>query len=204
VQAIAEVTSSSITNVVAECAHQPQQKENRQKPRFGSFVCIESQTSDLRYLGIVYNITTAPVDSVHRTVAFGMTREELQKEQPQIFSLLQTNIHALLIGFITNGSGFGYLPPQPPDLHEFVYPATKEDLEKVVENFDFLRLLSGVNIVASDELIAAAIREAFLIHNKSGEFLLKAGQALAQLFKTDSERLLAILRRIQPEGMGYK
>ncbi len=160
-QAVAEITSSSITKIVAECSQKSQQNENAPRPRFGSFVCIESQTYDIKYLGIVYDITTTPMDNVHKTIAFGMTREQLQKEQPQIFSLLQTNIHALLIGFIRNKKGFGYLPPQPPDLHEFVYPATKDDLEKVVETFDFLRLLSEVNIFASDELIAAAIREAF-------------------------------------------
>ena len=110
----------------------------------------------------------------------------------------------MLIGFITNGRGFSYLPSQPPDLHEFVYPATKEDLEKVVENFDFLRLISEVNVITNNELIAAAIREAFLLNNKNREFLLKAGQALAQLFKTDPERLIAILRRIQPEEVEYK
>jgi hypothetical protein len=182
VQALAEVISSSITSIVAECDQRSLQKESISRPRFGGFVSIESQTSDMRFLAVVYNITTEPGDNVHKTVPFGMTREQLQKEQPQIFFLLQTQIHAVIIGFISNKKGFAYLPPQPPNLHEFVYPATKNDLEMIADNFDFLRLLSEVKLVASDELIAAAVRESFLIHNKSNDLLLKAGQALAQLF----------------------
>jgi len=204
VQVLAEVISSSITNIVAQCDQHLLQKENLSRPRFGSFVSIESQSSDMKFLAVIYNITTEPGDNVHKTVPFGMTREQLKREQPQIFSLLQTQIHALIIGFISNKKGFGYLPPQPPNLHEFVYSATKNDLEMIADNFDFLRLLSEVKVVSSDELIAAAIRESFLIHNKSSEFLLKAGQTLAQLFRGDSERLLAILRRIEPARMEYE
>jgi len=203
VQAIAEVISSSITGFVAECPHETDKKDCP-KPYFGSYVCVESSNANLKYLAIVYNITTAPADSVHRPVAFGMTREQLQKEQPQIFLLLQTQIHALIIGFIRDNKGFSYLPPRPPEVHDFVYFSTKDDIKKIGENFDFLRLLSEVNIIAGDELIAAAIREAYLINNKNQQFLLKAGQALTQIFKSDSQRLLAILKRIQNDSIVEK
>ncbi len=196
-QAIAEVISSSITSIVAQCSSDPSVANKR--PVFGGFICIDSQQTDLKYLAVVYNITTGPLDSVHRPVAFGMTREQLKQEQPQIFSLLQTDIHAALIGFIKGKKAYSYLPSQPPDVHDFVYAASKDDVEKIVDNFDFLRLLCTVNIEPVDELLAAAIREAYLIHNKNHQLLLAAGLALAQLFRADYERLLSILRRIRPQ-----
>lgn len=197
-QAIAEVISSSITSIVAQCSQD--QLPSNSSPHFGGFIRVDCQQSDLQCLGVVYNITTAPTDSVHRPVAFGMTREQLKREQPQIFSLLRTDIHAALIGFIKGDLAYNYLPSQPPAVHDFVYAASKDDVEKIVDNFDFLRLLCTVNIEPTDELLAAAIREAYLIHNKNRQFLLSAGEALAQLFRTDYERLLSILRRIRPQG----
>ncbi len=202
-QEIAEVVASSITSFVAECPKDAS-LSSAPVPYFGSLVCVDSQDRNLKYLAVVYNITTAPSDGVHRPVAFGMTREFLQKEQPQIFLLLQTQIHAWIVGFIRNGKGFPSAPPYPPRIHEFVYFADKNDLAKFGESFDFLRLLSEVNMGSTDEIIAAAIREAYLINNNDHRVLLKAGQALTQIFKSDSQRLLAILKRIQTVGIVEK
>ncbi len=201
-QPIAEVISSSITSIVAECP-QSAGKKNITKPYFGSFISIESELTNLKYIAVVYNITTASTDSAHKPIAFGMTRAQLLNEQPQIYLLLQTQIHAQIVGFIRNNQGFSYLPPQPPEVHDFVYFAEAADLKKIVDNFDFIRLLSEINVMANDELIAAAIREAYSINNNDKQFLLKAGQVLAQLFQSDAQRLLAVLKRIQPEPIEH-
>src|SRR5271170_7896744 len=92
--AFGEVVSSSITTVVAQVWQDEESRvEPIFKPRFGSFVTIESNDFALRTFGIVFNVITGSPDSVHKPWALGMTREQLRVEQPHIFSLLRTEVH---------------------------------------------------------------------------------------------------------------
>jgi hypothetical protein len=201
---IAEVIASSITGFTAELSSQivPESK----KPNFGSFIICRSETNNIDTVGVVHNVITGSVDKVHRAAALGLSREQLKIQQPQIFSLLRTEIHATTIGYLQNRKAFQYLPPQPPDVHDFVYAASEEEIIAVTTDFGFLRLLLDVSDIPSDELIAALIRQAYLVHSpvhdRDGEdgkqFLVLAGHALSQLFRNDYDRLVSILKKIRP------
>jgi hypothetical protein len=197
--AFGEIVSSSITTVVA----QVWQSENSSlepifKPRFGSFVAIESDDLALRTFGIVFNVITGSPDSVHKPWALGMTREQLRVEQPHIFSLLRTEVHAAVVGFQEGGAIYQNLPPQPPDVHDFVYPATVDEVLSMTQSFEFLRLLVHVTAVPADELLTATIREAHRVRGNDDRFLVSAGQALSNLMQNDYDRLISLLRKIKP------
>lgn len=195
--AIAEVVSSSITSVIAQTSSQDEGSPTS-KPRFGSFLTIDSGDSDLNIFAVVYNVITGAPDSVHKPLALGMTREQLRIEQPHIFSLLRTEVHAAIVGYEQNGIVFQHLPPHPPDVHDFVYQSSEQEILELTGRFDFLRLLMNVNAVPADELLAATIREAQQCTNRSEDFLILAGQALSQLLQNDYDRLLSMLRKIRP------
>jgi hypothetical protein len=197
--AIAEVLSSSITSVVAQTSS-PEDLDaiSSIKPRFGSFLTIECNDSNLRIFAVVFNVITGAPDSVHKPLALGMTRDELRSEQPHIFSLLRTDVHAAIVGYEQDRTVRQHLPPHPPDVHDFVYLSTKEEIIELTQTFDFLRLLMHINSVPADELLAATIREARESTDRSEAFLIAAGQALSQLLQNDYDRLLSLLRKIRP------
>ncbi|HEY9680208.1 MAG TPA: hypothetical protein V6C86_01290 [Oculatellaceae cyanobacterium] len=196
--AIAEVLSSTITSVIAQTNPQ-QELDISLRPRFGSFLTVATNDSDIRIFAVVYNVVTGAPDSVHKPVAMGLTRDELRAEQPHIFSLLRTEIHAAIVGYEQNGNIFQHLPPHPPDVHDFVYLSTQDEIIELTADFDFLRLLLHVSAVPADELLAATVREAQRAAAYPEPFLVAAGQALSKLLQNDYDRLVALLRKIRPQ-----
>ncbi|MCC7528598.1 MAG: hypothetical protein IT342_08760 [Candidatus Melainabacteria bacterium] len=196
---IAEVISSSITGVVAQClmSQDKDRMPETLKPRFGSFLRIRTG-GNVDVLSIVHNVITGSPDSIHQPWALGLSREQLREEQPHIFSLLRTEVHAVVVGYIDRGEVYQHLPPIPPEVHDFVYPASHEEIRKVTLGFDFLRLVATVTTVPQDELAAASIREAYKANGEEYSFLVEAGQALSHIFKNDFDRLVTILRKIRP------
>lgn len=196
-QHLAEVISASITSLTAEAGNSV-----TVKPRFGSFIRVDSPENALSLFAVVYDVITGPPDNVHKPSALGLSREQLREEQPHIFSLLKTQIHAQIVGFREEGKGeniiYQYLPPQPPEVHDFVYAAGVEETIALTEDFEFLRLLTQVNAPPADELIAAAIREAARARSQSERYLVEAGRAITQLFRSDYEHMLAVVRKIRP------
>lgn len=198
--ALGEVVSSSIIGLVAECwtTEGEDGLPSVHKPRFGSFLTIDSEETGLRIFAVVFNVITGPQDNMHRPSALGLTRERLKLEQPHIFSLLRTEVHAVTVGYKINGIVYKHLPPQPPEAHDFVYPTTKDEVRELSEGFEFLRLLTTISSVPTDELLAASVREAYEAHDKDYQFLIEAGQSLSHLLRSDYDRLLSVLRKIKP------
>lgn len=197
-QAIAEIVSATVHDLVAQRPVSNETDDQMSLPRFGSFVRVDSSSRHLSIIAVVNNVLTGPIDGVHRTAAFGLTRHELRVQQPQIFSLLRIDIHASIIGYLEKGQAFQYLPPYPPDVHDFVYHATTHDIDSVTRDFDFLRLLSSGPELPQDELLAAAVREAYLAKGQDMNFLLAAGEAFCQLYRSQYDRLVSVLRKIRP------
>jgi hypothetical protein len=218
---LAEVITASITTLIAETGNQIYQNQHHhqhgqktdaalRKPRFGSFIRIDSPENGLALFAVVFDVITNPPDSVHKPSALGLTREKLRQEQPHIFALLKTQVHAQIIGFRESAPNYDndesaiiyqHLPPQPPEVHDFVYAATQKETIRLTSNFEFLRLLSQVSSPPADELIAAAVREA--AQAREGEarerYLIEAGRAITQLFRSDYEHMLSIVRKIKPQ-----
>lgn len=179
------------------------------RPRFGSFVRADSPENNLSIFAVVFNVITSPPDSVHKPSALGLTRAQLRLEQPHIFALLKTEIHAQVVGYLDweTKEIFQHLPPQPPEVHDFLYSATEGEVLKLSSEFEFLRLLNGVTTVPADELMAATIREAAKARRGTADaksnsvadiYLIEAGRAISQLFRSDYERMLSIVRKIKP------
>jgi len=201
IEAIGEVLNSSVTTLVAQCWQKDAANGmlSSSKPNFGSFIRVDCNESKIEIIAVVYNVITGPLDNVHKPSALGLSRERLRLEQPHIFALLRTEIHAMVVGYIQGDRVFQHLPPQSPEVHDFVYPASDELITEFTKQFDFLRLLSAVTEVPSDELLAAAVRDAYRARKKNYQFLVEAGQALSYLLRGDYDRLICVLRKIRPE-----
>lgn len=198
---IAEIVSSTITGFVAQCRSQQSEDglNEAQRPRFGSFLRVETNDSHTDILAVVHNVITGSPDAQHQPWALGMSREQLRAEQPHIFSLLRTEVHAVIVGYLSGGRVNQHLPPLPPEVHDFVFEASARDIEKLTDDLDFLRLLTSIATVPADELISACVREAYRARGGDHKFLVDAGQALSQLFRSDFDRLISILRKIKPD-----
>jgi hypothetical protein len=185
---IAEVVESSTAEIVAEC------RALNASPPFGTFVRIVSEPVSF---GAVFNIATRSLDPTRRPTAYGKTEEELRLEQPQIFELLRTEFHAVLVGFQEGKTMRQSLPPQPPRLHSFVYASDKEEVRAFTSSPDYLRiLLNASGQTSSNELIIAACRAALTAHDNDPTYLIGIGKELSRLLPRDYERLNAIVRRI--------
>ncbi len=200
-QAIGEVLSSSITGFSAEAWLNHGDTENidaPKQPAFGSFLKSKSESRKLSVIGVVFDIVTGPQDLHHKPTALRMTRAELKREQPQIFSLLKTEWQIAVVGYSVDGICRSGLPPFPPEVHDFVFPLQDEELLQISENLDFLRMLANVPGVPTDELLAATIRFAAAARHNDYKYLVNAGQHVSQLFPNDFDRLGSVLRKIKP------
>ena len=197
--AVGEVLSASITEMVAACW----QDEDEQRaaphsiPRFGSFLRIESTEQNLRVFAVVYDVLTGPQDALHKPAALRMSRQELRLQQPQIFSLLKTELKAAIIGYEQSQKYTAGLAPLPVQVHDFVFFASPAEISAVTESMDFVRLLTRVSSVPNDELVVASIQEAYTARRKDYQFLVEAGQSLSQAFGDDYNRLTAALQKLQ-------
>lgn len=208
-KAIGEVLSASITGFSAEAwrdeslpaeerSGRTQRSESNHRPSFGSFLKSVSEDRSLTVYGVVYDIFTGPQDQQHKPTALRMTRSELQREQPQIFSLLKTEWRAVIVGYKDATRSECGLPPYPPEVHDFVYPLDDHELIEASEDLEFLRMLSSAPDVPADELTAAVIRNAVKVRSDAYDYLLEAGRHLSKLLRDDYDRLASVLRRIKP------
>jgi hypothetical protein len=185
---IAEVIESSTTEFAAQA------RDLHGSPPFGTF--IKSGTSPTSF-AMIYSISTGNSDPNRRPIAYGKTEEQLRKEQPQIFELLRTEIRAKIIGYRDEYGIQQLLPPQPPNLHSFVFTCTAEEVQAFTQRFEYLRTLLGIGGTLSDELLIAAIQQTCRCQAQSSRScLIRAGKELSRLLRDDYDRLESILRRI--------
>jgi hypothetical protein len=194
---IAEVIETSTTEFLAQCL-EPEDLKLAVMPTFGSLVRAEDEESGNQVLAVVYHATTAPIDSVHRARALGMSLEELREEQPQIFAMLKTEFKAAIVGFADpQGQIYQYLPPRPPQIHQGVYQCDQSEIITFSENLDFLRTLLQVQGAPVEALTAAAIREIHHIRQYDRAWLVTAGRMISLILKDDYDRLRYILSQIR-------
>ena len=200
-----EILSSSITEMVAACWQDQDgglPSDGGLLPRFGSFVRVDSKEQGLDIFAVVFDVVTGPRDSLHKPAALRLSRDQLRSQQPQIFSLLQTETHCATVGYRHQGRYHCGLPPLPPMVHDFVFKATAEEVVAITEGLEFVRFVSRITSVPNDELVVAAITEAYAARGNDYSFLVQAGQSLAQSFGSDYDRLTAALRKLRPQTAG--
>jgi len=184
---IAEVLESSTREIMAEC------RPDTSPPTFGSLVKIKGEPV---ILALVFNIFTYCIEPGRRPAAYGLSLEELQEEQPQIFELLKTGFQATIVGFYEKEVYHQFCPPVPPVLHSFVYNCTEEELRNFSEDKDFLRNIIAANKNQADELIISFIRQIREVYSPDQDFLIDFGKELSILLKDDYDRLKSIMKRI--------
>jgi hypothetical protein len=195
---LAEVVATSTTEFLAQCL-EPENLDFPLMPAFGSWVkSQQDENSNIVAYGVVYHATTAPIDSVHRAVALGLSLKELREQQPQIFAMLRSEIKVILLGFTMVGNIYQHLPAQPPQIHQAVYSCEKIEIENFTEELNFLRTLVQMNNAPVDELIAAVLRNVYQVRKCDRNWLVQAGRKLSLLLKDDYDRLGAILQQVHP------
>ena len=197
-QHLAEVVATSTTEFLAQCL-EPKDLDFPLMPAFGSWVkSQQDENSDIISYGVVYHATTAPIDSVHRAVALGLSLKELREQQPQIFAMLRSEIKVVLVGFSSVGNIYQHLPAQPPQIHQAVYACEQEEIENFTNELNFLRTLVQMTNAPVDELIAAVLRNVYQVRKCDRNWLVQAGRKLSLLLKDDYDRLGAILAQVHP------
>ncbi|MDJ0730397.1 MAG: hypothetical protein QNJ33_10445 [Crocosphaera sp.] len=203
---IAEVIETSTTQFLAQCL-EPEDLSFPVMPPFGSWIKSLDEESGNKIIAVVTYATTTPIDSVHRARALGLSLTELKEQQPQIFAMLKTEFKATIVGFESyqnaeNGNGYSlgnvyqYLPPRPPQIHQGVYRCEAAEIINFSEQVEFLRILLQVRDAPVDPLIAAAIRDIYLLRKGDKDWLVKVGRTLSILLRDDYDRLQYILTQV--------
>lgn len=184
---IGEVIESSTAQFLA------QSRELNGAPPFGSFVKAGPEPC---IYGLVFNVCTHSIEPNRRPTAYGKTEHELRMEQPQIFELLKTEFEAVIIGHHDGRTPRQVLPPQPPHIHSFVFPCTEAEVKALTGNGDFLRGILNGGRLPADDLIIAAVRNAWHARAYEMPYLVGLGKDLCRLIRDDYDRLSSIMRRI--------
>ncbi|WP_338038538.1 HAS-barrel domain-containing protein [Neosynechococcus sphagnicola] len=143
----AEVIETATTEFLAQCL-EPEDLRFPAMPPFGSWVRSLDEESDNWIYGVVYHVTTAPIDSIHRARALGLSLQELREQQPQIFAMLKTEFRTAILGFQRGTSGqpppqtppasiYQHLPPRPPKFIRRCITVSPEKLFTSATNWTF-------------------------------------------------------------------
>jgi HAS barrel domain len=197
---IAEVIETTTTEFLAQCLA-PDELKLAVMPEFGSFVQAQDEETGNQIFAVVYSATTAPIDSVHRARALGLSLAELRTEQPQIFAMLKTEFRAIIVGFAdAQNRYYQYLPPRPPQIHQSVYACSAAEIIAFSEQLDFLRPLLQVTGAPPEALTAATMREVYRIRSFDRAWLVSAGRNLSLILREDYDRLRYILSQCRLSG----
>ena len=184
---LGEVVESSTSLFTAECP------ELNGSPAFGSFVRTDTEPA---VFGVVHNVSTRSMEPNRRPTAYGKTEDELRMEQPQIFELLKTEFEVAVIGYRDEKGPRRSLPPLPPRIHSFVYECQEADLKALTRNGDFLRTILSQPRLPTDDLMIAAVRNAWHARAYDMSYLVSLGKDLSRLIRDDYDRLSSMMRRI--------
>ena len=193
--ALGEVIETSTRQFVAEVY------EEAEAPDFGTWVCVEPDGAPTLF-GLVSHVETGSYDTNRQAVALELSPEERAQEMPMVDELLRTTVRVQMLACRgPDGDVRQTLPPQPPDIHDFVVPCPDEQVRALGAPYDFLRTLveHPDPAVPIDDLLVAVLRRIYAAHGgeRGGrEPLVQAGRALSRLLDDDHERLQSILRRV--------
>jgi hypothetical protein len=185
---IGEVIESKTSEFVVEA------REYDVVPCYGSFVKVID--GDRIVYGIVSGAYTGSIDNNTRAKAFFKSIEELKREQPQIFSLLRTEFNCVVAGYSEKDIFNPYYPPAHPRLHLSVEKASDDEIIKATEGFGYLSKTINYQAGDSDELTAAALRNAAFLRDKPREYVVSAGRELLKMLSYDTGRLKNIIDRV--------
>jgi hypothetical protein len=195
-----EVVGAQVSEFEARCdqLHAP--------PPLGSLVRVSAGVNVAVY-GLVAGITTGGVDSGMRPIPRGREGCEdadVFRAHPDLAHLLATSIRCLVVGFRQNGRIYRFLPSAPASIHFSVITCTPDEISAFCADFGYVSTLLAARDLPVEEVVAAHIRYAAEARDAAAEadepayqFTIRAGRTLAQLLRSEQQRLNAILQRIR-------
>ncbi len=187
----AEVTESALNTWRAQCWNW------EVMPAYGTVLTIETPQRVL--FGLVHELSTGSYDT-HRTVfAYQKNEEELKREHPHIYEYLQTSFTCLTLGYLEKNQVHYQLSPEPPKIHAFVKPATRDQLVQLFSYDHYLHTLfaHAHQIFSLDDLLLALLKSMshhqLLTHERFGRFV----ETFSLLTANDYRRLKLFLQRAE-------
>lgn len=147
-----EIIESSITHFIF------QTWDWKVQSPFGSVITVKNK--DEIIYGIVYQIKTGSCQGDRQVHTYQKPLEELEVEQPHIFSFLKTTVYALPLGYKKNNTIIGALPLKPCLIHAFVSLAPVDELKTLfAKNCSYLNHLFALqqDLFSLDELLLGLI-----------------------------------------------
>jgi hypothetical protein len=169
-------------------------------PQFGAFVrTADPNSADLDVIGLIYAIKIDDDPLVRQLIMANHMNQQTIRDQREN-RMVPVEMSIVNIGFRVNGDSYHNLPPRPPVSLDPVYLCDDECIVSFTQKFDFFRLVLNTSEVPTEELMAAAIRQASEARplQDQRDFLVRAGRRLTQLLSHDLTRLNHLLRLIRP------
>ena len=184
---VGEIVETSTVELVAETRHL------NEAPPFGQFVRVES---DIPSIGLVFNTITHSVDPSRRPTAYGRSEAQLRSEQPQIFELLRTHFHILVIGYLDRAEPMLLLPPQPAHIHSFVYICNEKIIAQCTDGDEFLRGILRATKTPTEDLLVASVRYALAAREYDPDYIIQTSKRISRLLRDDYDRLSSVIERL--------
>lgn len=160
-----------------------------------SLVCVEH--NDVTIFGLVYNQQTTA--EAGRTIfPYRLNKAELAQQHPEVFAFLQTTLSCIILGY-KKGSDFHHIvPAMPPQPHDFIRPATKEEHTTFYARATYIHALysQASMLPGIDEILLCLLQrlqEYGLLESSLEEFI----EEYSQLIGGDYRRLKIFLSRVQ-------
>ena len=189
----AEVIESNLHSFTAQCWQWDKM------PTFGSLV--EVTTNNHKVLGCVTQIRTESIDPTRKPRAYQKTEEELLREQPQIFEMLQSifTVQVLAYQQISTGKILYLTPLQPCKIHAFIRKTDDETFNQIFSTPDFLHMLFACqqNIESLDELMLAVLYQVKSRNLLTKAFFDKFYQSFALLHGNDYKKMKMFFERVE-------
>ena len=190
-QRVGEVTVSHSQRIEAQCY------ELHGAPPLGALLRVGSPP----VYAVVREIWHEPLDPSRPLAPRGMSLEsedEIYTANPQLSAMLTTRFAGTVVGYRGGRTVQFGLPPQPPNLHAFVFTCDPDETTAFANDLGWLRLFLADGSSAADSALAGFLRQAAAGMLDRQGFLLRAGRTLAAELSRDPQRLQAILREMTP------
>lgn len=164
-------------------------------PDYGSIVVIEQ--AGYNCFAIVSALETGSRDPGRVPFAYQKSLDELAKEQPQIFQLLQSSFELIPLGYQIEQNVFHVLPPRPPLIHSFVRTANLDELLCFFKDFGFLDLIFSSDSKYIDELLVCFVRFVSSLNIIDQVFLENLFQKISSVVGADYRKFSLIAQRAE-------